>query len=900
VDRPVALKLCPASIPSALKAIPHWVVWAYVAETDPETREVSWDKPPLKVGGGLASSINPKTWATSAEALAAYERGNLDGVGFVLHRGKDEVDGLVGIDLDRCRDPETGAIEPWARAVVDTIRSYTEVSPSGRGLRIFLKGKLPPQGRKKGRFEVYENARYVTVTGRHLPTTPPTIESRHAELGRVHRDFFGAPTTCNGASHSGGGVPTDLDDAEIVRRAGAAKGGDKFKALWSGSTHGYASTSEADLALVSRLAFWTGPRPDRIDALFRQSGLFRSKWQRDDYRQRTIQKALASRSEYYTPQCGRAAGNGRGHQAHNGASGNGRKNDKSDNEEEAADRPDKGSDQALANPAPATPRKGARSPAPYRPFPIEALPAPLGEYVRQGALALGCDPAYLALPVLAVAASAIGNTRTIRLRRDWEEPAVVWSAIIGESGTLKSPAYHKAVGYFFRLQQTKTTAYRKELAAHKAQKRKQADDPPEEPVLQRIVCSDTTIERLAEILEDNDRGLLVARDELAGWLGSFSRYKGKQGGTDVPLWLEAHRAGTWIYDRKHGERKHYFVPHAAVSVCGGIQPGVLARALTPEFFEAGLAARLLMAMPPKLAKKWSEVEISPEVEQAYQAVLDRLLNLDFKPTTKADKEPRTLSLSREAKAAWVAFYDDWARQQAAAEGELAAAFSKLEGYAARFSLLHHVVTCVGLDVKDHQHEVGVKSIQAGVTLCHWFANEVRRIYATLGETAEDRRVRRLVEFIQAQGGKITVRRLQRSNPTKYQSADQAEADLNELAQSGLGEWVAQPTTEKGGHPTVLFVLKPHLTVDTTDRTPCPEEEGNVAHLTQPPDTTSGGPQKRGESEGSVSCVNCQVKENEAVPSGHPEASSQTTPGVVSSEPEYRREHNPFDSPETSP
>src|SRR5262249_16233783 len=148
--------------------------------------------------------------------------------------------------------------------------------------------------------------------------------------------------------------------------------------------------------------------------------------------------------------------------------------------------------------------------------------------------------------------------------------------------------------------------------------------PPEEPSLQRVITSDVTIEKLAEILEDNTRGLLAARDELAGWIGSFTRYKGKAGGTDLPNWLEMFRAGAISGDRKAGDRRTLFVQRAAVSVTGGIQPGVLVRVLTADFLDAGLAARLLMAMPRKLRKRWSEAEVSPEVETAYQDVLDRL------------------------------------------------------------------------------------------------------------------------------------------------------------------------------------------------------------------------------------------------------------------------------------
>src|SRR5262249_24872038 len=173
------------------------------------------------------------------------------------------------------------------------------------------------------------------------------------------------------------------------------------------------------------------------------------------------------------------------------------------------------------------PTKKVRKLEPYQPFPVEALPAPIAEYVSQGALALGCDPAYLALPALAVAASVIGNTRVIRLKRGWDEPSIVWSAIVGGSGTLKSPAYLKAVACLFGLQRQmllrfkqRQKAYQEELQEYQSAKRRAKDgsidpgDPPEEPRLQRVVVSDTTVEKLAEILEDNPGGTLVARDEL--------------------------------------------------------------------------------------------------------------------------------------------------------------------------------------------------------------------------------------------------------------------------------------------------------------------------------------------------------------------------------------------------
>ncbi len=477
-----------------------------------------------------------------------------------------------------------------------------------------------------------------------------------------------------------------------------------------------------------------------------------------------------------------------------------------------------------------TTKKQARRLDSYRPFPVEALPEPIAEYVRQGAVALGCDPAYLALPALSVAASAIGNTRSVRLKGTWFEPSIVWGAIVGDSGTLKSPAYLSAVSHLIRSQKrlhkefkVKQAEYANELFAYESAKSKakkggpNPGDPPVPPIHHRVVCSDTTIEKLAEILEDNPRGTLVARDELAGWLASFMRYKGKGGGTDLPAWLEMFRAGSVLIDRKTTERKNIFIDRATVSIAGGIQPGVLARALTPEFLDSGLAARLLMAMPPKKPKRWSEAEISLDVEQAYHDTIDRLLALDF--NTKDDERvPHVLRLSPDAKKAWISFYNSWGLEQAGVEGELAAAFSKLEAYAARFALIHHVVglVCRG---EDDLVPIEVSSVEAGITLCRWFAGEARRIYSTLAESDDQCDTRRLFEWIQARGTKTTAKELQRSSSRKYPTADDAKQALDALVEAGLGSWVDRPTAGRGGRPTSDFILlQPSDDTDDTDDT----------------------------------------------------------------------------------
>jgi len=224
-----------------------------------------------------------------------------DGIGFVVSKEDD----FCGLDLDGCRNPETGAIENWAMEVITAVESYTEVSPSETGIRIFAKAELPPGRRKGGHFEIYDDVRFFTVTGKHLKDTPLTVEPRQKELEQIYFKAFPPPETEPQKT-----VPPpsneNLDEA-IIERAFKAKNGAKFKLLWEGNTAGYPSQSEADLALCTMLAFWMRKNPTSVDRLFRKSKLFRPKWDKSHssdgktYGEMTVEKAIARVTEVYKP-----------------------------------------------------------------------------------------------------------------------------------------------------------------------------------------------------------------------------------------------------------------------------------------------------------------------------------------------------------------------------------------------------------------------------------------------------------------------------------------------------------------------------------------------------------------------------------------------------------------------
>src|SRR5215208_5472644 len=270
----------------------QWLCWRS------EEREGKPTKIPYSpITGGRASSTTPETWAGYEEAVRACKEEGYTGVGFVFTPEDD----LCGVDLDGCLDPLTEEIEPWAWTIIEELDSYTEVSPSGKGVHILVRAKLPEGRNRKGRFEAYDRSRYFTVTGKHLAGTPQTIERRQEELGVVVQRVFGEESADGHTKPVAGAEPVNnsLPDNEVIEKALTASNGERFSRLWGGDTSGYGSHSEADLALCGMLAFWTGEDATRIDSLFRQSGLYRKKWDRNDYRNRTITEALSGKTEFY-------------------------------------------------------------------------------------------------------------------------------------------------------------------------------------------------------------------------------------------------------------------------------------------------------------------------------------------------------------------------------------------------------------------------------------------------------------------------------------------------------------------------------------------------------------------------------------------------------------------------
>jgi len=281
------------AIPEALRRVPQWVLWKY------ELRDGRITKVPYTVFGTRASVNDPDTWTDFETAWHMYTLGGYSGLGFVL----TEEAGIVCVDLDHARDGDEW--EPEALNIVRELNTYTEISPSGEGLHVWAFGSLPAGRRRRKEIEMYSDGRFITVTGNHLAGTPDDLMERTAELANLHRRIFGEP-----AHTLKVGTPVELSDDELIEKAMNADDGGKFRRLWNGDITGYESQSEADLALCSKLAFWTDGDAERIERIFSRSALGqREKWRtREDYRRRTIRVALQNLLDTF-----KGNGHGNGH-----------------------------------------------------------------------------------------------------------------------------------------------------------------------------------------------------------------------------------------------------------------------------------------------------------------------------------------------------------------------------------------------------------------------------------------------------------------------------------------------------------------------------------------------------------------------------------------------------------
>jgi Protein of unknown function (DUF3987) len=806
-------------IPNDLTVMPHWVVWTYAQNGK------KWTKVPQQPDGSPASSTDPTTWSSFEDVRNTYRASGdkFDGVGLVV----TESDPFVGFDFDHVFD-RRGTLDPTVKGFIDELASYTEVSPSGHGVRVFVRGKLPEKDRKLGDFECYESGRYLTLTGDRLLDSPTGIRECQEAIESVHAAIFAERTAKRVAKPKNTDAALVSDsDAEQLERARNSKGCEKFIALydrgdWKGA--GYPSRSEAELALCRMLRFWVGADTARIDALFRRSGLYREKWDRDDYRERTINEALPG--DVFGPHF------------------------HADREilQRTHDEPFlNGHDQQMAKtsgdewPEP-QPLPGGLPAVPY--FDECLLPDALRPWIVDIADRAQAPLDFPAAGAIVALSSAIARRLGIQPKRkdDWLVVPNLWGFIVGPPGFLKSPMLHEVLKPLARLearareeherafadyelQREASQAERKRLTTKFARAKSEStrDDltaqlrelESKPPSRRRYIVNDPTVEKLGEIPNQNPGGVLLARDEVAGFLATMERAGHEN---DRAFYLEAWNGySSYSYDRIG--RGTLDIEAACVSILGAITPGPLGAYLRETFSggqDDGLIQRFQVGVYPDPPISWRNVDRLPNVDARRQAfeVFERLAKLDMGSVSSGSGpqggEIPSLRFNEEAQD----FFDCWRADLEARFRDpdehpvMVSHLSKYRSLMPSLALIFHACDCVAAGTFG---PVTLESTKRAAAFCGYLEPRARRIYHGVVARA-DTTTRLLGEKIKAckLSTPFTARDVYRSQWAGLNEPTDVAGALEALEDLGWLKAETTPPPTFGGRPTKRYHVNPRI------------------------------------------------------------------------------------------
>ncbi len=291
-------------IPEELKQQKQWCVYRLVWN---EERKKHTKIPVDPHTGNNGKSNDESTWSDYQTALSAIEKYNCNGLGFYFKKP------YFGIDIDNIE----GEIQRYLQGDIETnmmyefvtsIKSYAEYSQSGNGIHIICKGKLPGHRRRKGNVEMYDSGRFFVMTGNTVDRKyNQVIEPSETTLKLLYNRYIADDKIIQFNNQNASESKIDLSESEIVQKAYESKQGAKFKVFMEGGWEAfYDSQSEADIAFANMLAFWTGRDFEKMDSIFRDSSLFRQKFDErrppnSTYGGNLLNKAIHECENTYTP-----------------------------------------------------------------------------------------------------------------------------------------------------------------------------------------------------------------------------------------------------------------------------------------------------------------------------------------------------------------------------------------------------------------------------------------------------------------------------------------------------------------------------------------------------------------------------------------------------------------------
>ncbi len=767
--------------PSHIKEKGLFCCWKY------EERDGRKTKVPYNPCTGQMAKSNDKTSFTDYKT--AVNANGYDGIGIGIFNG------ICAIDLDHCIS-ETGELSNTAYEIVNLMHSYTEFSPSRKGLHILFcadgfvydKSKFYIMNHKAG-IEVYvagATNKYVTVTGERCENYE--FGDRTEELKQLLKKYMYRPET--NARNAINAINSYLSENELINLAKSSRNGATFSSLWNGSTNGYLSHSEADLALCSQLAFWTGKDEVLMDKLFRQSGLMREKWDRKQsgttYGAITIGKAIQNCKDVYTPRQVQTP---------------------------------KQETQQTTGFAPIIPLTPQWNELPR--FPVDELPVTVKNYVNAVAEHSQTSPDMAAVISLGVLAVCLQGKYKVEGTEGYYEPLSLYTVVIASPGERKSSVMRDMTEFLYEYEQEYNKSRSDEIRANNLKRetlerqiagiqrqleRKENKDldyelqylkseleqtPELKPV--RFFADDCSSEALTSLMAANGGTFSVISTEGGIFDIMAGRYSNK---ANIDIWLKGHCGDAVYVDRMTREAE--CIMHPALSAILSIQPSVLDEIMSNTTMSGrGLIARFLYSSPPSRIgnRVFRTPAIPPEVKSAYRDMIFKLMSIQ-------NLEIQTLKLSDKASMVMADYFDEHERFLVGEGQAISDWASKYIGAVLRIAGSLHAV-----DMLDNENQISDKTISRAIEIGKYFLAHSSYAYSMMGTDLSIQKAKFVIAKLKKKGTKQIKRSelFQMCRGKFFKKTEEIFPTLELLEGHGYIR-VEQPERQSAGRPADIKIF----------------------------------------------------------------------------------------------
>lgn len=671
--------------------------------------------------GGRAQSNDASTFTDFRTAVSRM--GEYSGLGIGIFNG------ICAIDLDDCIT-DSGYYTPVAAEIIGLMNSYTEVCPSGNGVHILFRADgfqydkekyyIMNHGAGAEAYVAGATQKYVTVTGKVAHDFD--FGDRSSELKVFLERYMRREKNADAVGRNGVngrndfyGVNPSLDDDALLEKAFSSRNRAAFQRLWNGDIYGYQSQSEADMALCSSLAFWTGRNAEQMDRLFRRSGLMRKKWDRPQsgttYGGITIQNAIRGCTSVYEP------------------------------------KKDKNAPQTGQKPkefAPIVPLKQEKGQRPV--FPVECLPKAIGEYVQ--AVSVHSQTAVDMAAVIALGTLAVCTQGKFLVQGTpgYFEPLSLYVVVIASPGERKSGVMRDMTQVIYQYEQEYNEAREPEIRSYRQKRevlevkisglerkleksgghelemelqdlKNQLEDLPEvKPV--RFFADDCSSEALTSLLANNHGRFAVLSTEGGIFDIMAGRYSSK---SNIDVWLKGHCGDAIRVDRLGREAE--YIPHPALSAILTIQPSVLDDIMSNDAMNGrGLIARFLYACPQSTIGRrvFTAPPIPVEISTAYQRRIYELMDI------QTGDRPEILTLSAKATDIISDYFQEHERFLVGEGQAISDWASKYIGAVLRIAGLLHVAEDA------EEREISGETIRRAIQIGEYFLAHSTYAYSMMG------------------------------------------------------------------------------------------------------------------------------------------------------------------------